>query len=244
MACVSGTEHPYNEKYIIPSDTKVLIVGTAPPPRFCKRPWSCEDDLDFDFFYGSGSNWMWGILPHALNESDALPETLPAEQCEIEAANFLRRHRLWMRDVLACIKRKAGKENSAKDSDIENPNDEDFADFKKAFECAPSLCAIATTSEVAFKWLMQALKLQKLTSTAGTTELSTWRTFHSTSHAPNSTEFLVEKHSRPVTAINLREGNRTVCIYILPSPSSGRAGVTIDSKRQVYRRILGLGGVN
>lgn len=225
----------------MPSDTKALIVGTAPPPRFCKRPWSCEHDLDFDFFYGSGSNWMWGILPHALNEPNALPETLSAEQCETEAANLLRRHSIWMRDVLAKIRRR--KESSARDSDLEPPRDDDLADFGATIGTAPSLTAIATTSELAFEWLMQALKSQQIVDTSGRLELGAWRAFQSSRSDYGTTDFWIEKHERPVITLQPVGSGRKITVYILPSPSSRRAGLTIECKTRAYRRAFELAGI-
>jgi hypothetical protein len=61
MGFPKGTEtHPYNSEPI-PDNVRLLIVGTAPPPRFSNP--QCEGvgahKLDFEFFYGSGHNNMW-----------------------------------------------------------------------------------------------------------------------------------------------------------------------------------------
>lgn len=239
-----GAKHPYNELYSIPPGTRALIVGTAPPPRFCKDPWSCEYDLDFDFFYGSGTNWMWEILPRAFDEPDALPVTLSADDCRGKAQDFLKRHGLWMRDVLARIKRKANKQSSARDSDIETPNDLDFACFSTAFDCAPNLAVIATTSEVAFEWLMRALKFQGLISTDGKLELKRWRDFSSLGTTSDRIDFLIAKHSRPATTFELKGTGRTINVYILPSPSFARYDLDPESKAKVYAHVLKLGRAN
>jgi hypothetical protein len=60
--------HPYNKGELIPPDTRVLIVGTAPPPRF-HDPKELRGD-DFDFFYGSEDNFMWEYLDKIAEEID------------------------------------------------------------------------------------------------------------------------------------------------------------------------------
>ena len=245
MTRSSCTKHPYNEKYRIREDTRVLIVGTAPPPRFCKVPWSCEHVLDFDFFYGSGSNWMWGILPDALNEPNALPETLSAEHCKEKALQLLMRHKVWMRDVLERIKRKDGSPpNSARDSDIQPPADEDLTNFSDTIRTAPNLSAIATTSELAFKWMMQALRAERIWPTNGKAELNKWRQFMSGRVQPNTAKYWVEKHERPVLTLKPTFHSSDINCFILPSPSSRRAGLTLECKTQVYKRVLDLGGAS
>ena len=236
-----AAEHSYNERHPIPPGTRALIVGTAPPPRFCKDPWSCEYDLDFDFFYGSGTNWMWDILPRAFDKPDALPVTISPEECQIKAKEFLECHGLWMRDVLARIRRKSGKENSARDTDLEKPNELDFANFSTTFDCAPNLAVIATTSEVAFEWLMQALRFQGITSSDGKSELRAWKELSSSIPVPDSIDFWISKHSRPAATFELKGATRTINVYILPSPSSSRSNMDAKSKAKIYAHVLKLG---
>ena len=50
-------EHPY--KPILFKDTKRIIVGTLPPPRFFLKDLK-EEDVDFP--YGSKDNLLWRIL--------------------------------------------------------------------------------------------------------------------------------------------------------------------------------------
>lgn len=49
--------HPYNP--ILCKDTKYLIVGTLPPPRFCTKELKPKD---VDFCYGSKDNLLWQIF--------------------------------------------------------------------------------------------------------------------------------------------------------------------------------------
>ena len=50
-------EHPY--KPILFKDTKKIIIGTLPPPRFFLKDLK-EEDVDFP--YGSKDNLLWRIL--------------------------------------------------------------------------------------------------------------------------------------------------------------------------------------
>ncbi|QKF83086.1 uracil-DNA glycosylase family protein [Halarcobacter ebronensis] len=49
--------HPY--KPFLYNDTKAIIVGTLPPPRFCTKEYKEEDVL---FCYGSKDNLLWKAL--------------------------------------------------------------------------------------------------------------------------------------------------------------------------------------
>lgn len=49
--------HPY--KPFIFEDTNTLIIGTLPPPRFCKKDLKTKD---VDFCYGSQDNLLWQVL--------------------------------------------------------------------------------------------------------------------------------------------------------------------------------------
>ena len=49
--------HPY--KPYINDDTKKIIVGTLPPPRFCKKEFK---NNDVDFCYGSQDGLLWKVL--------------------------------------------------------------------------------------------------------------------------------------------------------------------------------------
>ncbi|QKF74109.1 Mug-like uracil-DNA glycosylase [Aliarcobacter faecis] len=49
--------HPYNP--ILYENTKYLIIGTLPPPRFCSKELKLKD---VDFCYGSKDNLLWQIF--------------------------------------------------------------------------------------------------------------------------------------------------------------------------------------
>ncbi len=52
--------HPY--KPFIPKDAKVLLLGSAPPYRFCTGNANDLKNKDMDYYYGSNSNLLWEIL--------------------------------------------------------------------------------------------------------------------------------------------------------------------------------------
>lgn len=54
--------HPY--KPFLNKDTKTIIMGTLPPPRFCIEEYKKEDVL---FCYGSKDNLLWKVLNKIYN---------------------------------------------------------------------------------------------------------------------------------------------------------------------------------
>ncbi|MEN8185836.1 MAG: uracil-DNA glycosylase family protein [Bacteroidota bacterium] len=57
-------QHPYPP--FIPPNTKKLIIGTIPPPRFSTGKLFEED---VDFCYGSKHNFLWKILSNIFDEN-------------------------------------------------------------------------------------------------------------------------------------------------------------------------------
>ena len=56
--------HPY--KPFLHEDTKAIIVGTLPPPRFCTKDYKKEDVL---FCYGSKDNLLWKAIEVIYEEN-------------------------------------------------------------------------------------------------------------------------------------------------------------------------------
>lgn len=54
--------HPYEP--FLNEDTKTIIMGTLPPPRFCLYEYKKEDVL---FCYGSKDNLLWKVLDKIYN---------------------------------------------------------------------------------------------------------------------------------------------------------------------------------
>lgn len=166
--------HPYNTREPIPENTCVLIVGTAPPPRF-NDPKSLRGD-DFDFFYGSEDNYMWEHLDKIAEEIDGAKLFGQAETvadgktkviytdtndqcCEI-VRSFLRTHHLWMKDILQEYARKAGKEHLASDDAIEEPDPSACTDFVSLLTDNHRVSTLAFTSRQAAIWTMKRLSHQ------------------------------------------------------------------------------------
>lgn len=116
-------KHPYNLEEIghIPEGTRLLIVGTAPPPRFSLPRSERKGPVgkDIDFYYGSSDNDMWRILEEL---SDEKFNRQSKEDSREAMCNFLRTHRMWMRDILQTYRRKPDHETSASDNHIIQPN--------------------------------------------------------------------------------------------------------------------------
>lgn len=224
--------HPYNLRYEIPEDTRVLIVGTAPPPRFTslkcrnKKSCKCRNDLDFDFFYGSGSNNMWWFLEKLAGKS-LFDENMTSARCCIIARDFLRQNNFWMRDVLQFFRRKPGKNCSADDNNIVAPMFVECTDFKTTFEKHAFIKKIAFTSEQAAKWTFKRLEHQEL--------------------IPKGTNILREVRQDDENYINKKfltqrwrgiiEG-RDISFFVLPSPSPRSGVVGEKDKLTIYEKVL------
>lgn len=227
-------QHPYNKKHDIPHGTRMLIVGTAPPPRFCQKP-PCLKGQDFDFFYGSYANYMWEFLPEVLGNKHALTEKMNSRECVAKASELLKKHNMWMKDVLARFRRKRNSHTSALDRHIEPPKNGDFTNFRCVFGAAYELNSIFVTSHQTFSWLMRALLYQGLTSSDGKKEFSDWK-LRNPSHSDDG---YVSRHLQPV--ISIRNTDRQCLVYILPSPSPRSAAMTKAAKLHVYKQLL-IGG--
>jgi hypothetical protein len=150
--------HPYNS-LDIPPTTTLLIVGTAPPPRF-SQPRSQHEGpksgLDADFFYGSEYNMLWSYLKLAAGEPDfAEPGSAEARQENTEALmrDYLLRHRMWMHDILQTYVRKPGKSESPRDADL-NLNDgrTTFMNFPAVLEVGKKIERVVFTGVKVSDW--------------------------------------------------------------------------------------------
>lgn len=92
--------HPYNS-VPIPSSTRILIVGTAPPRRFFD-PSDWDQEKDTPFYYGSRDNQLWKDILNPLAQDKGLEDMLlgsSGERVE-KMKRFLKGEKLWMYDVL------------------------------------------------------------------------------------------------------------------------------------------------
>lgn len=167
-------QHPFNTREAIPSNTRTLIVGTAPPPRF-NEPKSLRG-IDFDFFYGSKDNYMWEHLDKISEEIDGaklfnrtetvvdgkteVTYTDTSDQCCEIARSFLRKHHLWMKDILQEYTKKPGMEHLAGDDAIEEPDPSTCTDFVSSLMENPGITTLAFTSIQAAIWTVKRLRHQ------------------------------------------------------------------------------------
>lgn len=250
VALCGQTEiHPYNSSQEIPEGTHSLIVGTAPPPRFSRPVCECIKSPDFEFFYGSRTNFMWrhdGLLPSIaleLDRKELFPrESLVDEKSQV-ARDFLERHNLWMIDVLQKYQRNwpAGSECSADDKYIKwNLND--CTCFKPIFDKCLSLSRIAFTSKNAASWTLQKLLKEQLISDKIEHPANRLKAWSKIQRKPGDSfeRFITTKFKTSFWEAPIAIG-RSIKFYILPMPtrmSGGVKGLDKYEKIKIYRDIL------
>jgi G:T/U-mismatch repair DNA glycosylase len=220
--------HPYNDREIIPPDTRILIVGTAPPPRFSNPALGGIREWDAPFFYGSEDNHLWwDILDSIARDVDRralFSDDDTAQEAVAKMRGFLMRHGMWMRDVLQTYQRK--KPCDAADHNIEP---KEFADFSSVFQKVPHLGMIAFTSRKAAEWTFQAFIEQDLIKQTELLDYPNWE--DSKEGAPS------EKYKRPCFVSEIRQ--RVIRFYILPTPTGrSREGLKIPDKCKIYKGVL------
>lgn len=219
--------HPYNDREVIPPDTKTLIIGTAPPPRFSNPACGGERDLDVSFFYGSEENYLWWEILNSIAkdiEADQLfTDEDTKQECIGKMRGFLKRRRMWMRDILQRYQRK--EPCSAADDKIRPI---EFTDFSTTFKEAACLSAIAFTSEQAAKWTFKAFIEQGLINKEG---------FDAYPKLRKKEEAPIEKYKQPCFVTGIEQ--RTIRFYLLPTPTGrSRVGLRISDKSNIYKSVL------
>ncbi|DAB34478.1 MAG TPA: DNA glycosylase [Sulfurospirillum sp. UBA12182] len=89
--------HPY--EIYIPQDTKKLIIGTLPPPRFCTREFKPND---VDFPYGSEDGLLWKVLDKIYSLDLEYNQSITAIQ---QRKEFLMRENIGICDIVSECKR-------------------------------------------------------------------------------------------------------------------------------------------
>lgn len=89
--------HPY-EPYLN-ENTKRVIVGTLPPPRFCTKEFKKED---VDFCYGSKDNLLWQVLNIVFNLNLQFDNSNLAIT---QRKNFLNKKQIGVCDIVQSCKR-------------------------------------------------------------------------------------------------------------------------------------------
>jgi G:T/U-mismatch repair DNA glycosylase len=208
--------HPYNTSEIIPEGTCLLIIGTAPPPRF-SEPKNLEQG-DVDFFYGSKSNQLWSDIFRSLyGDQFFLPS--PDKSREFRR-QFLINHRIWVVDVLQTYRRKDGKEKSASDSDLVPVT---YTKFGPIFRRHSTIDTVVITGAKAETWTGRQMSKEGL--------ILTEKFSQDTQGQP------IPRHWR--LKISLDGAQREIDAHTLPSPSAGNwMSYTDDEKLQMYKDVL------
>lgn len=234
--------HPYNDLETIPPDTRLLIIGTAPPPRFSRNSQCGElRGLDFDFYYGSEDNYMWLFLEEIADDINYPKNPLftdddTSKTCIDTARAFLKNYKVWMYDVLRIYQRKEGRKCSPYDADIEY---REFADFTPIFEKLSNLHMIAFTSEQAGIWAFEAFKDKSLITLDQhkiyANKFSEWKNIKI---SDSSREAMIDKKFKhPFLGLNIR--GRELDFYLLPSPTGrSRMGLKISDKKDIYKKVI------
>lgn len=89
--------HPYMP--ILNNDTKILIVGTLPPPRFCDKNLKLKD---VNFSYGSQDNQLWQVLNKLFNLNLLFDNSNTAIEQRI---NFLNINKIGICDIVESCER-------------------------------------------------------------------------------------------------------------------------------------------
>ncbi|RXK12481.1 DNA glycosylase [Halarcobacter mediterraneus] len=89
--------HPY--KPYLNKDTKKIIVGTLPPPRFCNKEFKKED---VNFCYGSKDNLLWQVLDKVFN-LDLLFNN--SKDAVVQRKNFLDNNQIGICDIVDSCER-------------------------------------------------------------------------------------------------------------------------------------------
>lgn len=89
--------HPY--KPFLFEDTKKLIVGTLPPPRFCIKEYKEEDVL---FCYGSSDNLLWRVLDKVFHLKLLFNNSQEAVK---QRKEFLKKEKIGICDIVDSCKR-------------------------------------------------------------------------------------------------------------------------------------------
>ncbi|WP_148287794.1 hypothetical protein [Rhodopseudomonas sp. B29] len=226
--------HPYNS-IAIPPETRTLIVGTAPPPRFSlPRPphEGPKPGCDADFYYGSASNMMWVYLENAegrkIFAEPGSPEASVEDTVKL-MEELLTRHNLWMRDVLQSYRRKPGHEGDSSDSGIDIVGvDTTFMDFAEVLAAGPHIDRVVFTS----------VNSAKLFFTKAVTAVGQHSFEHvfATANALRKARKGIDTFTEPFYQGNV--GGRTITFYIAPSPSPAAPVPDVETCTKIYRRIV------
>jgi len=102
--------HPFNN--YIPDKARGVIIGSAPPWRFCTGCLCHLYEGDINFFYGSVRNLFWNVM-NAVLKPGAITWPRTRQKCK----EILRDHNLGIGDILSAFDR---RDQGAADADLFN----------------------------------------------------------------------------------------------------------------------------
>lgn len=140
------SNHPY--KPFIPKNADKLIIGTIPPPRFCKVPNEIKKG-DVDFYYGSNRNKFWHIISEIFGIIFSFDNTSIAIE---QRKKFLIENKIGIADTIkSCIH----KNNSSSDNDLINI---EYFDIEKLLMRNKNIHTLIYTSQFVKKNMNSILK--------------------------------------------------------------------------------------
>lgn len=120
--------HPF--KPFLNKDTKKIIVGTLPPPRFCMQDYKKEDVL---FCYGSADNLLWRVL-NKVFELDLLFDN--TQEAVNMRKDFLTKNQIGVCDIVDSCKR---EKIDASDIGMQDVKLRDILGYLKKFKTIDTL---------------------------------------------------------------------------------------------------------
>jgi G:T/U-mismatch repair DNA glycosylase len=129
------SKHPFEA--FVPTNSERLIIGTIPPPRFCKEPYTLYDN-DVNFYYGSQDNSFWNIIESVFNIELEYTNT---EKAIKQRQDFLNKFKIGITDIIdTCVH----FNDSAKDEDLKEIK---HKNLKSVLEKNSSIKTLIYTSE-------------------------------------------------------------------------------------------------
>ena len=159
-------DHPYQP--FVPPGSQVLILGSAPPYRFCVRQPKPLHAKDMDWYYGSycrSYNMLWELLFLAL-DPEGLTDLLRIRALEGDREHrtqsqrdflqdWLARRKLGIMDILLRFERRSG---SASDAKLKPQRFTNLLDIIAATPSVSSICC--TSRHRVLEWLAKYLRSQ------------------------------------------------------------------------------------
>jgi G:T/U-mismatch repair DNA glycosylase len=138
--------HPFEP--FIPEGANKLIIGTMPPPRFCKN--HLEDD-DVNFYYGSRDNDFWLLLAEITNTDDLHYENTP-DAIE-QRKKILVDLKSGITDIVKTCVHEGGHASDKDLSDIE------YNDIQSLLKEHPQISTLIYTSEKVKRYINEHLRI-------------------------------------------------------------------------------------